>query len=270
MPGAPLPRYHGDFVAWTGGCALIGEGSGPIALHSHYAIQLSIGSPSGLRVRFGGDGAWQPCAAALVPSRAAHSIDVNDCDWSSVVFIEPETAAGRAIAARLQGDLELLPRDRMATFVRRLEHAWRIERRPQVVQAVCHAMVREVSGTPPREPSDPRVLMAVDYIAGHVDQPVSLADVAAVAHLSPGRFRHLFVQETGMPLRTYLLWRRLLHVWTLLVQGESLSSAAHAAGFADSAHLTRTSRAMFGLAPSALQMTGPLSTAARGRKPHFA
>jgi AraC-like DNA-binding protein len=73
-----------------------------------------------------------------------------------------------------------------------------------------------------------------------------------------------------MPLRSYVLWRRLLHVWTLLVQGESLSAAAHAAGFADSAHLARTARTMFGLPPSALQMSGPLSVGARLHKPHFA
>ena len=32
------------------------------------------------------------------------------------------------------------------------------------------------------------------------------------------------------------------------MEGESLSGAAYAAGFADSAHLSRTSRTMFGLA----------------------
>ena len=53
MRPAILPQYQGDFLAWTGGAALIGEGRGAIALHSHCAIQLSIGSPSGLRVRFG-------------------------------------------------------------------------------------------------------------------------------------------------------------------------------------------------------------------------
>jgi AraC family transcriptional regulator len=66
-----------------------------------------------------------------------------------------------------------------------------------------------------------------------------------------------------MPLRTYLLWRRLLHVWTLLMGGETLSAAAHAAGFADAAHLSRTARTMFGLPPSLLRMSGPLSTRAR-------
>jgi AraC-like DNA-binding protein len=89
--------------------------------------------------------------------------------------------------------------------------------------------------------------------------------VEKVAHLSPGRFRHLFVEETGMPLRTYVLWRRLLQVWNLLMQGQSLSEAAHAVGFADSAHLSRTSRAMFGTTPSALRMSGPLSQRQRAQ-----
>ena len=131
-------------------------------------------------------------------------------------------------------------------------------------------IVQDVSRTGPRAPSDPRVLAAVDYIRERVDQAVSLAEVAAVAKLSPGRFRHLFVAETGMPLKTYVLWRRLLHVWTLLMAGETLSAAAHAAGFSDSAHLSRTARTMFGLPPSVLQMNGPLSARAREGQRHFA
>ncbi|HEU4565890.1 MAG TPA: helix-turn-helix domain-containing protein, partial [Gemmatimonadaceae bacterium] len=59
-------------------------------------------------------------------------------------------------------------------------------------------------------------------------------------------------------LRPYILWRRFLRVWELLMRGESLSTAAHLAGFADAAHLTRTSRRMFGFPPSAMQMDGPL------------
>jgi AraC family transcriptional regulator len=37
--------------------------------------------------------------------------------------------------------------------------------------------------------------------------------------------------------------------------GDSLSTAAHRAGFADAAHLTRTSRRMFGFPPSGLQLS---------------
>ncbi len=74
---------------------------------------------------------------------------------------------------------------------------------------------------------------------------------------------HLFAEQTGMGLRPYVLWRRFLRVWELLSGGASLSGAAHAAGFADAAHLTRTSRAMFGFPPSAVQFAAPLPTGDR-------
>lgn len=260
--------YRGDFVAWTGACGFIGEGGGatPIASHAHYAIQLVIGVPGGLQVQFGRRGAWQPCAGALVPSRAVHSIDVQGCELTLVLFIEPETAAGKALAARMQGGMALLDPDVAAVAGRRLERAWRVEGSHEAVRAVCMQLVEEVSGTAPREPSDPRVLAAVEYIRQRGDQAVTLPEVARAAHLSPERFRHLFVEQTGMPLRSYVLWRRLLQVWTLLMQGETLSTAAHAAGFADAAHLSRTARTMFGLPPSLLQVNGPLSERARAQR----
>ena len=271
MDKPSVNTYRGDFVAWSGVCGFIGSGGGgTISPHSHYAIQLVIGAPTGLRVQFGRRGEWVSCAAALVPSRATHTIDVTECDMSVVLFIEPETPEGKALTARLQGRLEFLDAQVVSSAANHLEHAWRVEKSREAVNAICAQLVQDFSKTAPRQPSDPRVLVAVEYLRQRVDQAVSLTEVAKVANLSPDRFRHLFVEETGMPLRTYVLWRRLLHVWTLLSAGETLSSAAHAAGFADSAHLSRTARTMFGLPPSMLQVKGPLSERERKREHHFA
>jgi AraC-like DNA-binding protein len=110
--------------------------------------------------------------------------------------------------------------------------------------------------------SDERILRATSYIKRHLDSSLTLEDVAGEAYLSPSRFRHLFVEQTGMALRPYILWRRFVRVWELRAGGESLSTAAHRAGFADAAHLTRTSRRMFGFPPSALQMAAPLDKTA--------
>jgi AraC-like DNA-binding protein len=165
----------------------------------------------------------------------------------------------------MNGAVELLSGPAITTMTRKLEHAWRIEQSRSAVEAVCREFVRDLTNTATRTPSDARVLAAIEYIRQRIETPITLPAVAKVAHLSPGRFRHLFVEETGMPLRTYVLWRRLLKVWTLLMQGQTLSEAAHAVGFADSAHLSRTSRTMFGTTPSALQMSGPLSQRERAR-----
>jgi AraC family transcriptional regulator len=266
MSRAEVGQYHGDFVAWSGGCLLIGEGHGSIAPHAHYSIQIAFGRPRGLRVQLGTHSEWQPCAAAIIPSRARHSIDVTDCEWTGVLFVEPETPEGRALTTRLNGGMELLDSRLVATMTQKLEQAWRIEQSRSAVESACRDFVQELANTVARTPSDPRVLAAIDYIGERIETPITLPQVAKVAYLSPGRFRHLFVEETGMPLRTYVLWRRLLKVWTLLMQGQTLSEAAHAVGFADSAHLSRTSRTMFGTTPSALQMSGPLSRRERAQR----
>ena len=66
------------------------------------------------------------------------------------------------------------------------------------------------------------------------------------------RFSALFTQQVGMPLRKYLLWRRLLFGIRRLGNGASVTSAAVEAGFADGAHFSRVFRATFGCKPSSL------------------
>lgn len=46
--------------------------------------------------------------------------------------------------------------------------------------------------------SDERSLRAVAYIKSHLDRPLTLEQVADEACLSPSRFRHLFVEQTGL------------------------------------------------------------------------
>jgi len=97
------------------------------------------------------------------------------------------------------------------------------------------------------------LLRALAYIRSRVRAPVSLADAAAAATLSPSRFRHLFVQATGTSFRAYLLWLRINVAIEAAMAGASWTEAAHEAGFADSSHLSRTHRRMFGIEPTAIR-----------------
>jgi AraC-like DNA-binding protein len=101
---------------------------------------------------------------------------------------------------------------------------------------------------------DERVARVIAHMKANIDRALTLTELADVANLSPGRFRHLFVGETGMTVRLYILWLRFQRAWELIAEGNSLSSAAHGAGFSDAAHLSRTSRRMFGVSPVAIQM----------------
>lgn len=85
--------------------------------------------------------------------------------------------------------------------------------------------------------------------------------LAAMVHLSPDRFSHWFVEQTGLPLRSYLKWVRLIEALRQLAVGGSLTEAAHLGGFSDSAHLSRTFRAMLGGSPANLLRQVALSDA---------
>jgi AraC-like DNA-binding protein len=86
-----------------------------------------------------------------------------------------------------------------------------------------------------------------------LNDTVTLTAVARAVHLSPDRFRHLFIEETGIALRPYVLWLRLERALAAYIAGRTLTEAAYAGGFADSAHLSRTFKRMFGISPASVR-----------------
>jgi AraC-like DNA-binding protein len=75
---------------------------------------------------------------------------------------------------------------------------------------------------------------------------ISLERVAGAWNLSASRLLHLFSKETGIPFRRYQLWLRLIDAVEGVIGGKGLTEAAHAAGFSDYAHFSRTFTRMFG------------------------
>ena len=262
-------RARADFVSWNGGCLFMSRSGGVVPTHAHYAIQVAFGSTPGIGFRTSDREPWTAYDGVVIPSRQPHAMDVTAVPFSAVLLVEPETREGRALAERCGArGITALDAATLGDAAPALFAAWREQRSVAAVTAAAQRVVRALTdGVEPSVVSDPRILRAVAHIAGHLDRPLALEEVAEVACLSPSRFRHLFVEETGLALRPYILWRRFVRVWELLMAGESVSAAAHAAGFADAAHLSRTSRRMFGFPPSAMQMGGPLHGASADGPP---
>ncbi|MCP3143270.1 helix-turn-helix domain-containing protein [Pyxidicoccus xibeiensis] len=100
----------------------------------------------------------------------------------------------------------------------------------------------------PPEPRHPAARRMCAYLDGAED--INLASLSHEAGLSPRQMRHAFARDIGLPMRAYLRWKRLRRAITAVEEGASLSAAAAAAGFADSAHLTRVFREQFGMTPT--------------------
>ena len=244
---------RGQFVSWNGGCALVGKATAIVPTHAHYAIQIAFGAEHGIAFRAGEREPWTRYGGAMIPSRQPHSMDPTSLTANAVMFVEPETREGRVLQERwLGGGITEMPPEALAAT--KDVFAGLREGDKAAIAAGCISVIGALTrNVEPMAPSDERILRAVAYINSHLDGKLTLDEVAAEAFLSPSRFRHLFVEQTGMALRPYILWRRFVRVWELAAAGEPLSSAAHRAGFADAAHLSRTSKRMFGIAPSTLR-----------------
>lgn len=76
--------------------------------------------------------------------------------------------------------------------------------------------------------------------------------LAELAYLSPSRFSHWFSEQTGLPLRSYKKWLKLLVGFELSRQ-MPLAAAASAAGFSDQAHFCRSITQAFGVSSSTIR-----------------
>ena len=220
-------------------------------LHAHHAIQVTFSLGGHFRL-ISEDGA-STTADAVVAADSLHRFEAEG--RFALLFVEPESRLGRAVAARhISGRLtELAPSPVLSAELEAFKTSdWRAP--DSEIMAWGRRLVGVLAADERAEIPDYRIRKVIAWAGERLDRTLSLADAVPVAGLSSSRLRHLFVEQTGLPFKTYLLWLRLSRALAIVATGSPLTAAAHEAGFSDSAHLSRTFRRMFGVAPTALQM----------------
>ncbi|MFI9408138.1 helix-turn-helix domain-containing protein [Nocardia sp. NPDC052316] len=234
----PQP-WRGEVLLRPGVLAFSGS-IGPTGTHAHHAVQIIIAAGpitvAGANVEYTG-------THMIIPADAPHRV-LRGAPAGIAVFLDPDSAAGRAATHRADtvgwsgGPALSLP-----------------DQDAPIAAAVTELMtiLAPDSTTVPDAVRHPAVTAALHCLPVLVAAgTVRTADLAARLGISASRLTHLFTAQVGLPLRRYVLWLRLVLVRDAVADGADLTSAAHSAGFADSAHLTRTCREIFGLPPSAL------------------
>ena len=246
----------GRIIVWQGGSLWIGETRATTGLHAHHAIQITMALEGEFRLRDPADPDFGvSLTAPIVAANRPHMFSAEGT--VALVFVEPESVEGLAIHERhCRGEAISRPSpEQLGGGPALLLDAYRSAGGRARMEEIARRIVGRLhGGAAPKGTPDPRVLCAMRLLSDRVDDPPTLVEAAAAVGLSPGRFRHLFVAETGLPYRGYVLWLRLGRAVDVFAAGGSLTDAAHDAGFADSAHLSRTFRRMFGLAPSSLRI----------------
>ncbi len=227
------------------------------SFHTHYAASILISFHIPFTVETKEHGARQH-QAVLIPPNLHHRVSAPDT-WLLVLQLDPDSIEYRPLLGI--PDDQPYPLD-YSVFADLKYEIGRVAA-GEIDCAGALDFFREITArvmgeqtraeTKPVVP-DGRITRVLKHLKSLEELPeqIPIAELAQLVELSPDRFRHLFKEQLGLPVRRYLLWLRLRRAGLLLRDGITLTQAAHAAGFFDSAHFSRTFKEMFGDTPSFL------------------
>jgi len=219
--------------------------------HAHHAIQIVLALDGRIAI-CGKDGGWRESRGVVVRADAEHSFDCNGA-LGVMVFVDPESSEGAWLSASLRQDITIVPDTRLDSIVPGLRAFAGQPDETEDIAALVRGCVHGLRpGLAPTRRLDSRVTTVLNAIRESDDLRMSLDKAADMACLSPTRFAHLFRDQVGLPFSRYMLWRKLTRAMVAIASERTIAAAAHAADFADAAHLTRTFYQMVGMAPSAL------------------
>lgn len=271
-----VPRW----CLWEGGFLLTASAQGVVPAHAHHAVQVVLALEGCVAIS-GADGAWHERRGVVVRPDAEHSFDCNGA-LGVMLFVDPDTCEGAWLTASLRDAITTVPEARLEALLPGLrafvEHPEDVDDVAALVRGCVQGLRPGLA--PPSRRVDARVTTVVEAIRASDDLRLSLDSAAGMACLSPTRFAHLFKEQLGLPFSRYMLWRKLTRAMVAVASEPTIAAAAHAADFADAAHLTRTFYQMVGMAPSALMrgefitipspfstLPGPASARARAGAP---
>ncbi|WP_406724305.1 helix-turn-helix domain-containing protein [Streptomyces sp. GD-15H] len=219
------------------------SGASGVARHQHPAWKVVL--PIGGHAKIGQDGGHSRTAAGLiVPPQLAHTCAATSS--YAALFVDPWL---------VRADVGLVRLD--VSTVRRLIAALGPvgidgpSSAPDL--AAAYSELVTLLGAAPV--LDARVAHALREIM-RPGPRTSLHAIAADVGLSPSRLRALARESVGVPLARLRRWGRLRHAIAHLPH-TSVAGAAADAGFADQAHLTRTSSNLLGRTPASIRRAAP-------------
>lgn len=247
------PNWRGKVFVWLEQGLFLGAAS-TTSFHASPAIKIVIALDGEFKLQTREDGAWQNYRSAIIAPGQFHALDGQNNKLALIVLVPEAKAAQPLIPILSRKSIYRIPAKVVQNFLPIFEEFERMSVESVESEKICRKMIEKIRNGEKLLSAaiDKRISQSIARLRAESENYFSVGEIAANVALSESRFSHLFTEQIGVSVRRYQLWLRLRDAIHLLAGGVSLTETAHEAGFSDSAHLTRTFRQMFGIAPSAL------------------
>lgn len=232
------------------GRLLVAGAFSDLAVHHHPAVQITVGGQGSLTVTRDGD-THEMCRVAVIASGARHAVRSDPDAGALTLYLGLHTSHGIALNSLAQqrgqqqgiwtvGDGHTLAEATAASLDADGPHA------------AAECLIDQLCGTLEPRFVHPQLRQAIEVVSSRMPDHVDVASVAGAVALSPDYLGRLCKQQTGVSFSATIRWERLVTAVSYILDGRSVTDAAHLAGFADGSHATKVCWEMTGATPREL------------------
>lgn len=222
-------------------------------VHSHYFMQIVISLDKSFQIAF--DGVVIESQNVLIDTAVKHQLDGQN-NWQFYLLIDPNSQLGNKIRKKrlkncgfsfLEEESSQQLKTILNDFDRQTESKHDFKRLLFELECIL------LTGCEQHHGLDSRVIKVRKILSTCDLNKITVTKLCKMVFLSESRLSHLFKDEMGISISSYLLSLKLRRAMELVQLGRSCTDAAYEAGFSDSAHLSRTFKKNFGISPKNLK-----------------
>jgi AraC-like DNA-binding protein len=217
--------------------------------HSHNYIQITIGLEQDFHITTEKDSFYTK--GIILDSNISHKLYGYN-EWQLYLLINPESIFGELVKRKLlHKEVHLIGEKEIDDIVK-LNNQSTLEKFDLIEYDELIKKIREILGlTNPYfdHTIDSRIQEILTYIEAYPLDRLSVKELSNIVFLSESRLSHLFKEEIGISLTSYILHKKVERAFYLILNGMSITEAAIEAGFSSSSHFTNSVRDKLGMSP---------------------
>lgn len=224
------------------------------SLHIHNSIQITVSIEEKFSVKIKNNIINE--SGIIINSNVSHELFGKD-GWQIYFLINPESIFGEKIKRMYMKnkDFYIIPED-ATEAIRELvkEKHIAIDNKAKYNKFISEIYsILSLENYTINHLLDERVDKVLKYIANNNLAEVSLESLSKNVFLSESRLSHLFKENIGISISSYILNYKVRKAFKLIFEGNSITTSALEAGFYSSSHLTNVCKEKLGMIPSAIK-----------------
>lgn len=213
--------------------------------HKHWLLQMFLSSQKEINIEVNGQRI--PCSAILINTDILHTFHAEG-EPHFTILIDPTTELGRAMKGLLMNQpFYIFTHEKVAAMQQNFQNVL-IQKEQDNMISFARNMISQFSYNIIVNFDDRiyKVLKLLDDCV-HEDESHQIKYFSKETYLSESRLAHLFKEETGIPLKSYIVLHKLQKAYESIFNGENITTAALNAGFDSPSHLAYTNKMMTGM-----------------------